>query len=361
VIRAIAVVFLLASVCAAYADDSDSWESRFVGDAVVSGGLLWVKRLDNSLESSRLDGTQRRSEARDIGGMVAAGAHLWVWAADERDSETPTAIQVTDARSDAALPPLALAANEYVAAVVAKGDFPIILSNLRVFSIHGQSWREQTLSARLRPGYHSQGVLLADMRTMYVGFANGEWGGALYRVDTQTGVVHFIERRDSSDLCAGLLNASCDPVNRLLADSENPHCVLAAIGLAHLTLQEGRVLRVCGDNVSIVFERQIMTQIGDREFLQTSPIYGLARSPSGFWAITHDRALRIENDRVVEDIPIAFTGDGLLRVMRPAPELVVVSGGPPRRRTIRSPNGRSYESIENEQTPLLVEVPANSE
>jgi hypothetical protein len=90
-------------------------------------------------------------------------------------------------------------------------------------------------------------------QSVYVGLDKGEWGGGLDRVDMRTGLIAHIEHRDSNRLCAGPLNRVCDVVSAMIPDSRNKDCVLASVGGG--LRDKGRIVRVCGETVSVVFER----------------------------------------------------------------------------------------------------------
>jgi len=90
--------------------------------------------------------------------------------------------------------------------------------------------------------------------SIYVGFDVGEWGGGLQQVDLNAGVVTNIERRDTKNPCDGPLNRECDPVTGVIPDPQNRECVLASVGLVHLGISNGRILRVCGSQVTLVSE-----------------------------------------------------------------------------------------------------------
>jgi hypothetical protein len=147
-----------------------------------------------------------------------------------------------------------------------------------------------------------------------VGFNTGEWGGGLQRVDLRTGVVSNVERRDTKELCAGPLNSACDPVTGVLPDPQNKDCILAAVGLVHM-LEHGRILRVCGQEVSLVFEKSYKVDgfKGDK-WEMTEAFFGLVpAADGGFWGITSEALYH-------------FGGDGTTKQEYALPELKPVSG-----------------------------------
>lgn len=153
--------------------------------------------------------------------------------------------------------------------------------SLSVVSPTGGAVRRVQLSQEIG-AFPFRAAVTSDGRNLYIGENKGEFGGGLRLINLKTGEVTLIERRDSGDLCAGPLNASCDPVTALLPDSANPACVIAAVGLAHLSLREGRILRVCGKDVEVVFEQPVKLK---HNIDGSDPIYDLQLASNGVWAV----------------------------------------------------------------------------
>jgi hypothetical protein len=179
------------------------------------------------------------------------------------------------------------------------------------------TWQVVQLKGKLRSGV---GVNVASPNEgdgIYVGFDVGEWGGGLQRVDVRTGTVADVERRDTKNLCDGPLNRECDPVTGVIPDPQNRECVLASVGLVHLGMSNGRILRICDSRVTLVSEILIP---GDKKtsnntkWGRTEAFYGLAPSADGgFWGVTY-RALYL------------FDAAGDRKQEYPLPKLESVSG-----------------------------------
>jgi hypothetical protein len=131
-----------------------------------------------------------------------------------------------------------------------------------------------------------------------VGFNTGEWGGGLQRVDLRTGVISDVERRDTKELCAGPLNSACDPVTGVIPDPQNKNCILAAVGLVHMLFSHGRILRVCGNDVSLVFEKSYKVDgFEGKKWEMSEAFFGLAPTVDGrFWGITSEALYHFEAD-----------------------------------------------------------------
>ena len=153
--------------------------------------------------------------------------------------------------------------------------------------------RGDTIGLSLQPA-----LALTSDSTLYVGKNQGEFGGGLFRIDLRTGRVRAVERRNSQDLCAGPLNRACDPVTAVLADPDDSRCVLASVGLWHF-LSHGRILRVCGDSVTVFFERPCPTASNRRPTGCTEAVFGLAADTDGFIAMLGFSVVRFRAGAIV--------------------------------------------------------------
>ena len=78
---------------------------------------------------------------------------------------------------------------------------------------------------------------------LYLGANRGEWGGFLYQINLKTGNFKSISAI-SGDLCEGVFNPSCDPVNSIITSPWNNKCILFSIGLEHM-LSQGKINEYC--------------------------------------------------------------------------------------------------------------------
>ncbi|HEV7692655.1 MAG TPA: hypothetical protein VGO52_17590 [Hyphomonadaceae bacterium] len=140
-------------------------------------------------------------------------------------------------------------------------------------------------------------AITADGKAIYTGQNNGEWGGGLYRIDLKTGESKKIERVDDpKEICGYPLDADCDPVPAMVADPERPDCVYAGVALQHMS-SHGRILRVCGETVEVVFEKKAYPGGRSRE---SAAIYGLDISGKTLWAVSSGALYRIEGSQQTE-------------------------------------------------------------
>lgn len=179
--------------------------------------------------------------------------------------------------------------NDEPLALVNSGSDSVVLSvqAIRIFSADKRTWRQIKLKGKLRGGFQETADSPTSGDSVYVGFNTGEWGGGLQRVDLRTGVISDVERRDTKELCAGPLNSACDPVTGVIPDPQNKNCILAAVGLVHM-FSHGRILRVCGNDVSLVFEKSHKVDgFAGKKWEITEAFFGLVPTvDGGFWGIT---------------------------------------------------------------------------
>ncbi len=196
-----------------------------------------------------------------------------------------------------------LAEGESMIGVVAGDSDLAVLSNRAVFRVAGgkvtsrRSIRGANIGARLQ--YSLARTTAGDL---YVGENSGEFGGGLVRISPATGASVRVDRRDTRDLCAGPLNSQCDPVTAVIADPTDRRCVVASIGLRHM-LEHGRVLRVCGAEVSVIAELPCAGW-KQGQLPCTLGVFGLASDNGGFWAssgprLLHFRGLTMDGERPV--------------------------------------------------------------
>lgn len=85
-------------------------------------------------------------------------------------------------------------------------------------------------------------------RAIFVGFALGEWGGGLMRIDRATGQVTDLRSNVSGERCGGPLNPECDPVTGVVQRPGAHDCAIAAAGLMYGFFR-GRLIEVCGASI----------------------------------------------------------------------------------------------------------------
>lgn len=186
------------------------------------------------------------------------------------------------------------AADRFIGLAVSDSNV-VIVSSRALYSLRSRrSQRRQRMHGiTIRQGLQPA-IALTASRQLYVGENAGEFGGGLIRIDVATGVSEHVERRENG--CDGPLNSECNPVTAVIPDRTDGRCVIASIGLRHLDMEEGRVLRVCGTSVKVVVELPCPQQPPHGRC--SLGIFGLAPDSSGFWATTGSALYHIRADTI---------------------------------------------------------------
>jgi hypothetical protein len=144
------------------------------------------------------------------------------------------------------------------------------------------------------PAAYQTPFAVTDDGYIYLGINQGEWGGGLIQVSIDSGEVKGREQKDKPDPCAGPLNPDCDPVTGVIRDPADSSCVIASIGLRHF-MEQGRLIRVCKESVSVVFSKSYAeedkTKSADQQFEEhsTEAIFDLVPGENDYWAVTGRR------------------------------------------------------------------------
>jgi hypothetical protein len=281
------------------------WEDPALGDRVGQGvvfeGRLWLAgRSDSRGESygglASLDLANNSRAAHFKQGVVALDSSGNILRVLRKVA--PQEFVVSEWRNgtfEDGTKLLKMAKPETPLTLLTNSEQVVVLTDRAVATWHpdAKSWVSKPLLRKLRGSYGPPAAAIVG-RGLYAGFDNGEWGGGMQRVDLASGSVKNIERRDDQQLCTGPLNSSCDPVTSMVPDAKSKGCVVASVGLSHLSLRIGRIVRVCGDRVELLKEVLINH---DSEWKQSEPIYGLvAAQDGGYWAVTQSRLYRLDSE-----------------------------------------------------------------
>lgn len=132
---------------------------------------------------------------------------------------------------------------------------------------------------------------------------NGEALDVLQRIDIGNGSITGIQQRSGTNPCDGPLTTACSRVTAMVPDSANGSCVIAAVGMVDREISDGRVLRVCRNDVTVVFEQKSAQQPAGVPIVNTEPIWSLAATSDGFWAASRSAIYRFKGDAHT-DIPL---------------------------------------------------------
>jgi hypothetical protein len=203
-----------------------------------------------------------------------------------------------------------------IALIVANRKFVVLTPvSIQTYDRSQSRWVPQKLRGALRYGPTFSVAMPANGNAIYFG-ANavpassgtaprrgagvrentGESVGVLQRIDVSNGSVRAIQKMRTSNPCDGPLSSDCSTVTAIVPDTVNSECVIVAIGLVLDEVTDGRVLRVCGDQVTVLLEPKAAVQLPDSPIVMTEPIYALAATPGGFWAASAKGLYRFRGD-----------------------------------------------------------------
>jgi len=319
----LALVVLAFSACApANARQEPVKDNVRLGTRVIEGaatpGYLWL-RDDKGvvMEYDRATGNRRPLAASGVQDMSLNNDVLAALVPAQR----PGAVLVTDLLSGAHLTaPLELTTPSRGVLLLSDNQTMVLSADELAIWKDG-AWVIKSLLGRLT--FAPQTDALAVGGRIYLGYNRGEWGGGLQAVDIETGRIDDIRRIDG-ETCKGPLGAECDPVTGLVSDRSSD-CLLASVGLSHF-LAHGRILRVCGAKVEVVY-----SQAGPLPAdalgagISTWPFFGLTSSAEGWSAVSAGKLFRGQWDGSVvsetlpelapwSDLRVAFAGPDIILV-----------------------------------------------
>ena len=302
-----AALMLLGLVPAVQAGEGEpgAAEDPVLGPRIVEGaafaGRLWLRGLAAEDDSGGLvswslaDGSRRVDFAGGVHDFVATPDGFWVLRVPLGTAPATRHDLVVSRLRGSEFHDLSrsrIGKGEQPLALALRGEEIFVLTTRRVwsFSTSGHLERERRLSQELKRTVQVTTATLASDPGIYVGLDHGEFGGGLWRVDPRTGEVAAIESRASNDFCEGsVLDRECSPVTGLIADPDHEGCVLASVGLSHMGILWGRIVRICGDRIESVFEPPLPDEVKKQalgKLASNDPIYGLTPAPNGgYWAV----------------------------------------------------------------------------
>src|ERR1041384_6809288 len=275
---------------------------RRVIKVMTSSGFLWLLGSDGDLYHLNL-GTQQLTRDSALGRVVdiaaASNGSVGLMALTVRGGRT----QIIDERDNwtRATPVPTTAADTVLLLASVSARRAVLTGRAVLVEVREGDWRRRPLKGKSRPGSLQPAAAWTSDGSLYVGGNFGEFGGNLWRISLATGrITELVQRRQT------------DPVPAVIRAPADSRCVLAAIGLLHMGMAIGRILRVCGDSISVQFEEACPLEPGASPAWQRmcqEPVFGLAEGANGVWAVTPFGVLRFSQDTLRERHPMPKLAD----------------------------------------------------
>ena len=138
---------------------------------------------------------------------------------------------------------------------LACGDGIWVVTSRHLLAVGEAGARDIRLSSRIEPDF-ARHIVLPYAGALWVGVDAGEWGGAVRRIDPESGEVQTIASEIWPGVCSGPLSAKCDATFALAASPWHKDCVIAAVGSLHMTVK-GRLLEICDGQVTRFYFRRL--------------------------------------------------------------------------------------------------------
>ena len=318
--------------------------------AVATTRALWLMIDENTLvEHDIATQNDRRLDQKDLRALAAIGDTVWALS-DHMETLSSSPSKTLYASRSGTIELRAYGANggqkswvrhhdagdRPVAMTLANGR-PLILTERKILRL--ASDRQWLVSPWRKPAserlYDIHITMAAgDANHLYGGSDGGEFGGGAFLIDLRNGHYERIERRDSSDLCAGPLNTECSPVTGLAPDPARAECVLASTGLEHMGGINGAILRLCGHKVEVVSQAGLAPMLdlwsravnGGMGNGLSDAVYGLTKGTNGtVWAMGGHWLYRIDRTGLRRISPPRFERHGDLRSAT-IPSLTLIAG-----------------------------------
>ena len=309
----VALAWLASSTAFAQSTGDPVLGERLV-EAVATQDTLWVRAANGSLvRFDRDDGARTIVATEGVADMVRLEGRT---VALVRGADESAGFMIIDTADGMTLAKWQGSIADGLMSLVRLPDGWAVLTRDKVLIQTTDGWR--TLPRPPGPSFGVEVTAAVDGR-IYVGRNRGEWGGGLEVIDPVSDTIRQIVRIDGEDICDGPLNPDCDPVTGLAVDSERPNCLLASVGLMHM-LAHGRILRVCGDAVEVMFEQAVPSP-EDEGLLSLPnewPFFGIAATADGWVAISVGKLFRSSDGQVVQtEMPALENWHGLSAAFEP--------------------------------------------
>jgi len=287
-------------------------------EGVATEDSLWVRSANGALvHFDRATGDRKVLSTHGVADIVRYDERT---VALIREPNNPGSYRIQDTDTGEILAPIVsgLDDDDGLISLVHLDQGWAILSRETLILQEQDHWRRAAVDLD-RPSFGAD-VTLAVGQNIYVGRNRGEWGGGLGLIEAPSARAREIARVDGEGLCDGPLNTECDPVTGLARESGRPGCVLASIGLMHM-MAHGRILRVCGDRVEVVFEEAVPPPTDPNVMALPNqwPFFGIAATENGWVAVSAGKLFQSSGGFVSQtDMPELVPWQGLEAAFLPS-------------------------------------------
>ncbi len=305
-------------------DEGDPVIGERITKGIAASGRLWLLGREKAFSDSGglvslglTDSLRQVHFRRGVIDVVESGGKLWALRRGPQDRQFIVSVwggSSFDDFSTVTVPKPAYDWPDISSGTLLEGaSLPSLLSGFAVYYLTpDRSWRVVKLKRGF--GRADSSTITRSGKSAYLGFDAGEFGGKLIRADL-TGL---------SDEDEHVLQSN---VTALIPDAINQDCVIVALGLVHMSISEGGILRVCNSDVTTLFERKLSYNFFSDNHTMMEAFYSLApSSKNGFWAASK-HAIYHFNAASHQDSKYSFPkleAVGGIHLSKAVPDLIVV-------------------------------------
>ena len=266
--------------------EADPDLGTYITAAVATPGELWVLGGERKLVTFNLESGARQLRLTGAIDLQKYNGRLLVLREVDHRAQV---LEWKDGSFVAASALQSLSDGETARALIAMGKTVGIVTTRSMYLYRNTTWirvlphMPHEGDYRFRPDASLTTGTPKSGSSIYLGLNQGEWGGALDRVDVATGHVTAVVDTASPDQGEGRI----EPVTSIIADPVRPDCVMVGIGVVHF-LPFGKLVRACGDAQSDFFHPARSAEVNGRTVKIEEAFFGLVPARDGFWAVSSD-------------------------------------------------------------------------
>ena len=207
-------------------------------------------------------------------------------------------------------------------AVSGDNDSIVLLSRHNIVSVTSSGQRATHLDYPLdrTPSIGKPTAALITSSELLVGFNGGEWGGGLFRIDRENGIVKNAEdvslkadrlaTKDTSPPGPVTASTPQEPfldaanINGITIEPWKPQCLAVSEGLVHF-FASGGVIELCGNKAKYLYVKPIgAKRMANGVPVESMPFYGITSEDGQLLAAGLDGIYRIAHDGSISSVPL---------------------------------------------------------